>query len=351
MNTKTRLNCYIFSNLIISVLSLNFLLTDNSYTLNAISNSNSSLLTESSEMAPVGSSDILAINTLNETTKITVTKKSVQSKKVIDYVKPSYNSVTGANLVNYAKNYLGLPYVYGGNSLSTGTDCSGFTRLIYKEFGISLGRTVNSQLYSGKYVSKSDLQPGDLVFYGYSSNYATHVGIYMGSGLVIHQSNPSDGVKINSVNMMVYITARRLITADVTSQDKNPQEPEESEEVPSISTDDDLNNSNSDTSQDNNLSNDSEKVEIPDENLEQDNNNSTVTDENLDEEEPILPEDANKEEDKLDSTGQTDENTNTNNDIVNSNPPEENLDTNNNNLTSNEATSIVEEKKTDIIDK
>ena len=92
-----------------------------------------------------------------------------------------------------------------------------------------------------------------------------------------------------------------------------------------------------------------EKVETPDENLEQDNNNSTVTDENLDEEEPILPEDANKEEDKLDSTGQTDENTN--NDIVNSNPPEENLDTNNNNLTSNEATSIVEEKNTDIIDK
>jgi len=89
--------------------------------------------------------------------------------------------------------------------------------LIYKEFGISLGRTVASQQYSGTYVSKSDLMPGDLVFYSYGS-VASHVAIYIGDGLIIHESTPRDGVKISSVNIMNYITARRLITSNVTSK-------------------------------------------------------------------------------------------------------------------------------------
>ena len=156
---------------------------------------------------------------ISNLTSVVVTKKEVQTQKVVyNYVKPSYNSVTGTNLVNYAKNYLGLPYVSNGNSLTTGTDCSGFTKLIYQEFGLSLGRTVASQIYSGTYVAKNDLQPGDLVFYGNNSSYASHVGIYIGSGLIIHESNPRDGVKISPVNIMVYITARRLITENVVSQ-------------------------------------------------------------------------------------------------------------------------------------
>lgn len=210
MKSKNKLNCYLFSNLIISILTLNFFVTDNSKELVAVSNNNK--LNKIYEIEEVSIQSILANS--NITSVNTVSKPVQSTTPTVTYVRPSYNSVTGANLVNYAKYYLGLPYVYGGNSLTNGTDCSGFTKLIYQEFGFNLGRTVSSQIYSGTYVSKSDLQPGDLVFYGYS-NYATHVGIYIGNGLVIHESNPRDGVKINTVNMMVYITARRLITADI----------------------------------------------------------------------------------------------------------------------------------------
>ena len=145
---------------------------------------------------------------------------STTPRETYNYVKPSYNSVTGMNVVNYAKRYLGLPYIHAGRSLSTGTDCSGFTSLIFGEFGIKLGKTVSSQLYSGSYVSKSDLQPGDLVFYSYGS-VASHVAIYIGDGLIIHESNPRDGCKISSVNIMNYITARRLITSNVVSPSEN----------------------------------------------------------------------------------------------------------------------------------
>lgn len=138
-----------------------------------------------------------------------VTKKEVKAST--NYAPAVYSEVTGTAIVNYAKKYLGLKYVYAGKSLATGTDCSGFTSLIYKEFGISLPRTVSGQVNKGTYVKKSDLKKGDLVFYSSGTNYATHVSIYIGDGKVIHESNPRDGVKISSVNMMRYITARRVI--------------------------------------------------------------------------------------------------------------------------------------------
>lgn len=243
MNTKNKLNCYIFSNLIVSFLSLNFLVNPTSSTLVSVNNNSGSTLNKiyEKEVAQVVLDEVVPDTiTIPDTTTITVTSKEVQSKNTnttsnITYVKPSYNSVTGASLVNYAKHYLGLPYVSGGNSLTSGTDCSGFTKLIFKEFGINLGRTVSSQIYSGTYVSKSDLRPGDLVFYGHSSSKATHVGIYTGSGLVIHESKPGDVVKINSVDMMVYITARRLITEniqkEVVIEEEKEEIPEKKEEI------------------------------------------------------------------------------------------------------------------------
>lgn len=237
MNTKNKLNCYIFSNLIVSVLSLNFLVNPTSSVLVSANNNSGTLNKIYEKEVPV-----IVTEVVPDTTTITVTSKPVQSKNTstntITYIKPSYNSVTGNSLVNYAKHYLGLPYVSGGYSLTTGTDCSGFTKLIFKEFGINIGRTVSSQIYNGTYVSKSDLKPGDLVFYGHTSSKATHVGIYIGSGLVIHESKPGDVVKINSVNMMVYITARRLITEniqkEVVIEDKKEEVIENKEEIKEI---------------------------------------------------------------------------------------------------------------------
>lgn len=213
MKSENKLNCPLYSNLIICLLAFNFLYSNNSQDIIELKGGENTL----KPIYEIKSEDIKPV--ISNLTSVVVTQKEVQTQKVVyNYVKPSYNSVTGANLVNYAKNYLGLPYVSNGNSLTTGTDCSGFTKLIYQEFGLSLGRTVASQIYSGTYVAKNDLQPGDLVFYGNNSSYASHVGIYIGSGLIIHESNPRDGVKISSVNIMVYITARRLITENVVSQ-------------------------------------------------------------------------------------------------------------------------------------
>lgn len=221
MNTKKRLNCYVFSNLIVSFLSLNVLVNDNtsSELVKKMSCNTLNKIYEKENVVEVVSVSPVTISNEQTSNVISVSNKVVQSKNVsssVSYVKPSYNSVTGTNLVNYAKKFIGLRYVSAGNSLATGTDCSGFTRLIYKEFGINLGRTVSSQVYSGTYVNKKDLQPGDLVFYSYGS-VASHVAIYIGNGQIIHESTPRDGVKISSVNIMNYITARRLITSNVTS--------------------------------------------------------------------------------------------------------------------------------------
>ena len=156
-----------------------------------------------------------------------VTQKTVKSS--ITYAPAKYNAVTGNAIVEYAKRYLGLRYVSGGYSLTSGTDCSGFTKLIYKEFGVNLSRVVSGQVKSGTYVSKGDLQKGDLVFYSSGGSKATHVAIYVGNGSVIHESNHRDGVKYSSVNMMRYITARRVInsTANKIAEEKVSNEKKE----------------------------------------------------------------------------------------------------------------------------
>ena len=140
-----------------------------------------------------------------------VTKKRVANN--VTYAPARYSEVTGNAVVEYAKRYLGLRYVSGGYSLTYGTDCSGFTKLIYQEFGVTLSRSVVAQSGSGTYIRKADLQKGDLVFYGNGNGRVSHVGIYIGNGQVIHESNHRDGVKISSVNMMQYITARRVINS------------------------------------------------------------------------------------------------------------------------------------------
>lgn len=187
--------------------------------------------------AKVIQNDMEAVSQLgkksNKLTKVTtvVTKNDVNSSNK-KYTPAKYNEVTGSAIVDYAKKYLGLRYVSGGNSLETGTDCSGFTKLIYKEFGVTLSRTVKTQVNNGSYIKKSDLQKGDLVFYGYGDNVVRHVAIYIGNGQVIHESNRRDGVKISSLNMMEYITSRRVVnaTADKIVAEKQENSIDKNEE-------------------------------------------------------------------------------------------------------------------------
>lgn len=101
---------------------------------------------------------------------------------------------THGDVISYARQYLGTPYVYGGTSPS-GFDCSGFVQYVYKNAaGISLPRTTYDQIGVGSRVSQDQLQPGDLVFPD-----TGHVGIYIGGGQMIHASKPGDVVKISSV--------------------------------------------------------------------------------------------------------------------------------------------------------
>jgi uncharacterized protein YgiM (DUF1202 family) len=101
------------------------------------------------------------------------------------------------SLVQYALQFVGNPYVWGGTSLTNGVDCSGFTMQIYAKYGISLPHSSKAQPNSGKRISASEAQPGDLFFYG-SGGSINHVAIYIGGGQVVHASNHRDGIKISN---------------------------------------------------------------------------------------------------------------------------------------------------------
>ncbi|KZL90485.1 NlpC/P60 family protein [Clostridium magnum] len=116
--------------------------------------------------------------------------------------------ISSDNVVAYASNFLGTPYLWGGTT-PNGFDCSGFTQYVYRHFGISVGRTTYDQIKDGVAVSRDQLQPGDLVFYGKGGN-PTHMGIYVGNGAYIHAPRTGDVVKISPVDRGDYITARRV---------------------------------------------------------------------------------------------------------------------------------------------
>ena len=138
-----------------------------------------------------------------ETTTETSSSESSSSEST-----SSSSSVTGSDIVAYAKTLLGCKYVYGGTSPS-GFDCSGFTQYVYAHFGYTIGRTSSSQRSDGTYVSKSNLQAGDLVC------FSGHVGIYISNNQFIHAENASNGVTISSLTeayySKTYVTARRII--------------------------------------------------------------------------------------------------------------------------------------------
>ena len=123
-------------------------------------------------------------------------------------------SGTGQAVVSYAMQFLGNPYVYGGNSLTNGIDCSGFTSQVMRHFGVSLNRSSAAQYANnGYYVDSSSLQPGDLIFYGYSGQ-VSHVAIYIGGGQVIHANDERTGICIGNAfpsRGKPYIGAKRVI--------------------------------------------------------------------------------------------------------------------------------------------
>ncbi len=113
-------------------------------------------------------------------------------------------------MVNYAKQFLGNRYVWGGTSLTNGTDCSGFTMRIYEKYGYSLPRVSRDQARTGKKITSDQMKPGDLIFYG-KGGTINHVAMYIGGGQVIHASGRRTGIKISNAFYRTPLAIRRII--------------------------------------------------------------------------------------------------------------------------------------------
>ncbi len=118
-------------------------------------------------------------------------------------------NVSVQELLSYAEQFEGYPYVWGGNTPSTGFDCSGFVQYVFKHFGISLPRTTYEQVYCGTEVSLNDIEPGDLVFEIPSAEGPNHVGIYIGNGKILDAMDPANGVTISPLYQVVAV--RKII--------------------------------------------------------------------------------------------------------------------------------------------
>lgn len=122
---------------------------------------------------------------------------------------PYVTGVSGSAVVDYACQYIGNPYVYGGEDIENGIDCSAFVRYVFKNYGINLPRTSYEQRSVGQEVSFSNAQPGDIIC------YSGHVAIYMGNNQIVHASNsapyPAGGIKTGQADYRTILTVRRVL--------------------------------------------------------------------------------------------------------------------------------------------
>lgn len=114
------------------------------------------------------------------------------------------------DVCQYAKEFLGNPYVWGGTSLTKGADCSGFVLSVFKKYGVSLPHSSVAQANLGTTIKVSEAKPGDLIFYG-NGKSINHVAIYIGGGQVIHASNPKSGIRISNTSYRSPVKAVRIL--------------------------------------------------------------------------------------------------------------------------------------------
>lgn len=157
--------------------------------------------------------------TIGKIEALTGGKAQIASKSVVSAAS-TLSSRGGATLVDqlisFAKRFVGVRYRWGGTT-PKGFDCSGFTQYVFKSIGIKLNRTSTAQATQGSHVSKSELLPGDLVFFDTNggNNHINHVGIYIGGGRFVQASSTGTGVTVSNINSGfykdAYMTARRVI--------------------------------------------------------------------------------------------------------------------------------------------
>lgn len=145
------------------------------------------------------------------------TTYDTQRANVVSYENEAPATVKADQMISYAKQFIGTPYVYGGTDLTAGVDCSGFIYSVYKDFGITLDRRSRDQINEGARVAKEDLRPGDLVFFNTGGDSViSHVGMYIGNGEYIHSTNgAANGVTISDINsnyaLNTYVGAARIL--------------------------------------------------------------------------------------------------------------------------------------------
>jgi len=166
----------------------------------------------------------ISINTNKIYSKATTLLSEILSPEAPTYVTDNL-ATTLTSIVDYAKQFLGTRYQYGGTNLSTGVDCSGFTQQVMKKYGILINRTAASQSTQGTLVTRGELMPGDLIFFNTDNNMVDidHVGMFIGNGEFIHASSSKSKVVIsNLASYGNFVTAKRFITAPILN-DSNAQ--------------------------------------------------------------------------------------------------------------------------------
>lgn len=116
-----------------------------------------------------------------------------------------------SQLVNYALQFVGNCYVWGGTSLTNGVDCSGFTMRVMEKFGVSLPHYSGSQAQMGKKVTSATMKPGDLIFYAGSNGKVNHVAIYIGNGRIVHAASRRSGIKTSTWNYRTPVAIRSML--------------------------------------------------------------------------------------------------------------------------------------------
>lgn len=179
-------------------------------------------------LSALPSRNVLSIGDVAKTTDKGTEWKKYKAPKNTSTVDPypyKYTSTSGTDeqnaIVEYAMQFLGNPYVWGGTDLVNGTDCSGFTQGVYAYFGYSLPRTTYSQVNSGIEIhSLADAQPGDLLFY----HGTGHVAIYIGDGKIVHASNHRDGIKVSKADYSTVEHIRRIVDGSYSADSDDNEE-------------------------------------------------------------------------------------------------------------------------------
>jgi cell wall-associated NlpC family hydrolase len=146
-------------------------------------------------------------------------KNYVCKVTVVDY---TGMSIEQQEVVSFALQYVGNKYRYGGSSLTKGTDCSGYTMAVYKNFGYKLSHNAYAQMKQTESVKMSEIEPGDLIFYGSSKRSCDHVAMYIGNKKVVHASNETTGITISDYKYRKYVAVGRVLEEETYPEDVTP---------------------------------------------------------------------------------------------------------------------------------